>query len=249
MNSMTKPTFDANKLATTVGANGLTVETVVSQPIIKIPVESMVEYEFDQTKFEEYLSSSSSRSSLSRKYKMISQLKKTYMPKKAQNEDSRLIVAEDFTRNTSAHNDSYLVKESSNQSPPALTKRARQRQRQRRTRQIAKALEQTDGVRYHADLESRRHRVVQLSQRPIIHVSAKLTMEEWTIVKRTRSTLKERIQKRRANAAHAHPLSQQRRERKKETVAKEPPKLCQVWIPKSGLIQNQHSELVKTPYP
>ena len=170
MNSMTKPTFDANKLATTVGANGLAVETVLSQPI-KIPVESMVEYEFDQIKFEEYLSSSSSRSSLSRKYKRISQLRKTYMPKKAQNEDSRLIVAEDFTRNTSAHNDSYLVKESSNQSPPALTKRARRRQRQRRARQMAKALEQTDGVRYHADLESRRHRVVQLSQRPITHVS------------------------------------------------------------------------------
>ena len=111
MNSTTKPTFGENKLATTVGANGLAAETVVSQPI-KIPVESMVEYEFDQTKFEEYLSSSSSRSSLSRKYKRISQLRKSYMPKKTQNEDSRLIVAENFIRNTSAHNGSYLVKES-----------------------------------------------------------------------------------------------------------------------------------------
>nr|ABB55277.1 hypothetical protein 10.t00010 [Asparagus officinalis] len=173
MNSITKPTFDANKLATTVGANGLAAETVVSQPIIKIPVESMVEYEFDQTKFEEYLSLSPSRSSLSRKYKMISQLRKTYMPKKSQNEDSRLIVAEDFTRNTSAHNDSYL----------------------------------------------------------------------------THSTLKERIQKRRANAAHARALLQQRQEREKETVTKEPPKFCQVWIPKTRVVQNQHSEPAKTPYP
>ena len=91
--------------------------------------------------------------------------------------------------------------------------------------------------------------MVQLSQQPITHISAKLTTDEWTLVKRARSTLKKRIQKRRANAAHARALLQQRRERKKETVAKEPPKLRQVWIPKSGLIQNQHSEPVKTPYP
>ena len=114
---------------------------------------------------------------------------------------------------------------------------------------MAKALEQTDGVRYHADLESRRHRVVQLSQQPITRISAKTTTEEWTIVKKTRSTLKERIQKRRAKAANAHALSQQRREKRKEMVTKESPKLRQVWIPKSGLMQSQHSEPVKTPYP
>ena len=51
--------FDANKLATTVGANSFTVGAVVSQPRICIPVEEVVEYEFDQLKFEEYLSSSS----------------------------------------------------------------------------------------------------------------------------------------------------------------------------------------------
>nr|ABD63110.1 hypothetical protein 18.t00006 [Asparagus officinalis] len=232
MNSTTEPIPDANKLATTVGANGLAAETVVSQPI-KILVESTVEYEFDQAKFEEYLSSSSSKSSSPHKCRKISSSKNVFKfstPSNAIDEDSRLIVAEDFTRNTSARNDSYLVKESSNQSPPALTKRARQRQRQRHARQIAKALEQTDEVRYHADLESRRHRVVQLSQQPITHISAKLTTDEWIFVKRARSTLKERIQKRRANAALARTLLQQ-------TVAKEPPKLC------------KHSEPVKTPHP
>ena len=100
------------------------------------------------------------------------------MPKKAQNEDSRLIVAENFTRNTSAQNGSYLIEESSNQSPTTLTKRARQRQRQRRTRQIAKAFEQTDGVRYYADLESRKQQVVCSTQRQTTHVSAQFTTNE-----------------------------------------------------------------------
>ena len=175
MNSTIELVPDANKLATMVGANGLAAETIVSQPIIKILVESTVEYEFDQAKFEEYLSSSSVKSSSPRKCRKISSLLKL---SNTTDEDSRLIVTKDSSHNLSAHNDSSPIKESLNQSPPALTKRAHQRQRQRRARQMAKALEQPDGVRYHADLESRRHRVVQLSQRPITHVSAKLTTEE-----------------------------------------------------------------------
>ena len=58
MESITKKdtNFPANNLATTVGATDLAVEIGASQPRILIPVVEEVEYEFDQTKFEEYLS-------------------------------------------------------------------------------------------------------------------------------------------------------------------------------------------------
>ena len=167
-------------------------------------------------------------------------MKKAYTPKKAKNEDSRPIVTEALPRNiipvtpkagSSTHNDSTLIKESFDQSSSTLTKRACYRRRQRHARQLAKALEQTDGVRYYADLESRKHQVVQSPQRQITHISAKF------IVKRARSTLKERIQKRMANTARAHALLQQRREGKKKTVSKEAPKNHKVWIPKSKLVR------------
>ena len=48
MKSMMKATFDENKLATTVGANGLAGEAVVTQPAFKIRVNEEIEYEFDQ---------------------------------------------------------------------------------------------------------------------------------------------------------------------------------------------------------
>ena len=62
MKSMMKLTFPENKLATTVGANGIATDAVVTQPAFKIRVNEEIEYEFDRQKFEEYLSSSSSRS-------------------------------------------------------------------------------------------------------------------------------------------------------------------------------------------
>ena len=47
------------------------MEIIVSQPRIRILVDEEVEYEFDQQKFEEYLSSSSSRSSAPRKRRKV----------------------------------------------------------------------------------------------------------------------------------------------------------------------------------
>ena len=55
-----KTIFPANNLATTVGADDLANEIDASQPRIAIPVVEEVEYEFDQAKFEEYVSSSGS---------------------------------------------------------------------------------------------------------------------------------------------------------------------------------------------
>nr|ABB55309.1 hypothetical protein 12.t00016 [Asparagus officinalis] len=75
-----------------MGANSLSTEAVVPQPQIKILVVEEVEYEFDQAKLEEYLSSSSSRSSSSRKYRKISTSKKAW-------DDSRLIIAKASPRN------------------------------------------------------------------------------------------------------------------------------------------------------
>ena len=73
-------------------------------------------------------------------------------------------------------------------------------------------------------------------------------MEEWVLIKRGCSTFKECIQECRTNVARARALVRQIQERKKETMAKGSPKLYKVWIPKSGVVQNQHSEPVKTPH-
>ena len=67
--------FPANNLATTVGAADLAAEIGASQPRISIPVVEEVEYEFDQQKFEEYLSSSSGSTS-PRKSKKLSSRRK-----------------------------------------------------------------------------------------------------------------------------------------------------------------------------
>nr|ABD63126.1 hypothetical protein 18.t00022 [Asparagus officinalis] len=60
-----------------MGANSLTAKTIVLQPTIKISVAEEVKYEFDQQKFEEYVSSSSSRSTSSRKRRKVSSCRKT----------------------------------------------------------------------------------------------------------------------------------------------------------------------------
>ena len=156
---MTKSTFDANKLATTVGANGLAAETVTSQPRIPIPVEEEVEYEFDQAKFEEYVSSSGSTSP--RKSKKFSSRRKVRWYEEVQNANEALTpidakVASGEVPPTSNQVNPTPADASTVEGVVTLSKRARQRRRQRLARQLTKAMESTDGVRYHADLKSRR---------------------------------------------------------------------------------------------
>ena len=181
--------FDANKLATTVGANSFTAGAVVSQPRICIPVEEVVEYEFDQLKFEEYLSSSSSRSSASRKRRKIN------APVVAVAEPYNALPASN--ESGSADLNSSSIKELSTEGAPILSKRTRQRQRQRCARQLARALESIDGIRYEADLKIRQRQAPQ--QRTDV-LPSKPIANEWIQIKRIRSTLEERIQKHRALA-------------------------------------------------
>ena len=139
--AMKQATFSANKLATTVRANSFAAEAVVPQPMIKIPVFEEVEYEFDQQKFEEYVSSSSSRSaspcrcrkaSSSRKIRWSSDLK-------TQEDDLSAVAVVVTLRNdppasketrSNVRDNSSKVKELPVESAPVLTKRARQRRRQ-----------------------------------------------------------------------------------------------------------------------
>ena len=87
--------FPANNLATTVGATDLAAEIVASQPRILIPVEEEVEYEFDQQKFEEYLSSSSGSTSPLKSKKFSSRRKvRWYEEVQNTNEDLTPIDAE-----------------------------------------------------------------------------------------------------------------------------------------------------------
>ena len=67
--AMNTATFSANKLATTVGANGIATDAVVTQPALKIGVNE--EHELDQQRFKEGLSSSSSRSASPNGYRKV----------------------------------------------------------------------------------------------------------------------------------------------------------------------------------
>ena len=128
-----KTVFHANNLATTVGAADLAAEIVTSQPRIPIPVEEEVEYEFDQAKFEEYLSSSSGSTS-PRKSKKFSSRRKVRWYEEVQN-------ANDVLTPTNAKVASGEVPPTSNEVKPiladastilgvvTLSKRARQRRR------------------------------------------------------------------------------------------------------------------------
>ena len=162
ISTMKKATiFPANNLATTVGANSFTTEAVASQPRIPIPVEEEVEYEFDQQKFEEYLSSSSKSTSprKSKSPKLSSKRKlRWYEEVEAANEDLAPFDAEAASGEISPSNQvrSALAESSVAEGVVTLSKRARQRQRQRLAKQIAKAMESVDGIRYNTDLKNRR---------------------------------------------------------------------------------------------
>ena len=97
-------------------------------------------------------------------------------------------------------------------------------------RQLAKAMESTDGVRFNADLKNRRGKQPQQSMNGD---SSKPPTNEWVRVKRNRSTLEERIRKRRAMSAQARAQVQEARKRLQKEVPKKPPPTRQVWRPKS----------------
>nr|ABB55329.1 hypothetical protein 12.t00047 [Asparagus officinalis] len=226
-------TFTANKLATTVGANSLAAEVVVPQLTIKIPVAEEVEYEFDQQKFEEYVSSSSSRSASPCRCRNVSSSQKIRRSPDLKNQEINLpIVNATVVRyngpptsneTRSADLNSFANKESTTEGALTLSKRARQRQRQHLARQFAKALDQMDGLHYQADLELRKRQVANLSPRPASESSSRSPINEWVRVQRTRSTLEERTQKRRALSAQARAQVQEARRRLQKEVAKKPP--------------------------
>ena len=119
--------------------------------MIKIPVEEAVEYEFDQQKYEEYLSSSSSRSSASRKRRKIN------APVAAVVEPCNALPASNESGSTNPKSSS--IKEFSIEGAPTLSKRACQRQHQRLARQLVRALDSINGIRYEADLKIRQRQV------------------------------------------------------------------------------------------
>nr|ABB55283.1 hypothetical protein 10.t00026 [Asparagus officinalis]ABB55285.1 hypothetical protein 10.t00028 [Asparagus officinalis] len=249
MESITKKdtNFPANNLATTVGATDLAAEIGASQPRIQIPVVEEVEYEFDQTKFEEYLSSSSRSTSprKSKKSKFSSNKKvRWYEEVEATNDDLISIdakVASGEAPPTS--NQIKLVPTNSSITKGAVTlsKRARQRQRQRLAKQIAKAMESTDGVRYNADLKNKRGKQ---PQQQMNGAPSKSPMMEWVRVKRNRSTLEERIRKRRALSAQARVQAEEARRKLQKEVAKKPPPTRKVWRPKSeAAVQTKKQQL------
>ena len=127
--------FPANNLATTVGAADLAAEIGASQPRIQIPVVEEVEYEFDQTKFEEYLSSSS-RSTSPRKSKKskFSSRRKTRWYEDVENTNEDLApfdakVASGEIPPIPNQVGSALANPSAAGGVMTLSKRARQRQR------------------------------------------------------------------------------------------------------------------------
>ena len=138
---MNQSIFTTNKLATTVGANSFAAKAVVPQPTIKIPVFEEVEYEFDQQKFEEYISSSSSRSSSCKRRKTTAVKNMTSDPKtKADDLNPKAVEdsspASKETR-SNVRDNSSKVKELPVESAPVLTKKAHQRRRQHLTCQFA----------------------------------------------------------------------------------------------------------------
>ena len=83
-----------------------------------------------------------------------------------------------------------------------LTEKARQRRCQHLARQFAKALDQVDGLCYQADLEFRKRQVAKPPPQQASESSSQPSINKWVRVKRTRSTLKERIQKHHVLLAH-----------------------------------------------
>ena len=138
---MKQSIFTANKLATTVGVNSLATEAVVPQPTIKIPVAEEVEYEFDQQKFEEYISSSSSRSAPPHKRRKISSSHKIrrFPDLKTQEVDLHVVATTvapcndppTFKETRSTDLNSFVIKEPTAEGGPTLSRRARQRKHQR----------------------------------------------------------------------------------------------------------------------
>ncbi|ONK73240.1 uncharacterized protein A4U43_C04F28830 [Asparagus officinalis] len=244
MTSM-KIIFPANNLATTMGATDLAAEIVASQPRISIPVEEEVEYEFDQQKFKDYLSSSSGSTSPLKSKKLSSRRKvRWYEEVQNANEDLTPIdakVALGEVPPTSNQVKAVLANSSAAEGVVTLSKRARQRRHQRLARQFAKAMESTDGIRYNADLKNRRGKQ---PQQPMNASSSKPPTNEWIRVKQNRSTLEERIRKRRALLAQARAQVQEARKRLQKEVAKKSPLIRQVWRPKSkAVIQAKEKSL------
>ena len=231
---MKTATFTENKLATTVGANDLAPEIVVTQPAFKIRVNEEVEYEFDQKKFEEYLSSSSSRSASPNRRKKTSASKNVRGTSNSKNQEPSaafaprnvpMLLSVVKTANPALPSTSKAMDDAT----PILSKRALQRRRQRLAQQLAKARESKDGVRYAEDLKSRQRQ----EQRQAINLPSKTEASEWIRVKRNRSTLEERIKKRRALLAHARLLLKKAEEMQQETAVKAPTTSKRVWVPKS----------------
>ena len=135
MTSMKKTIFPANNLATTVGATDLAAEIGTSQPRISIPVVEEVEYEFDQQKFEGYLSSSSGSTS-PRKSKKLSSRRKTRWFEDVENTNEDLTPLDAKAASGEIppipnQVGSALANPSAAGGVVTLSKRARQRQRQR----------------------------------------------------------------------------------------------------------------------
>ena len=230
------PTFPANNLATTVGATDLTAEIGASQPRISIPVVEEVEYEFDQQKYEEYVSSSGSTSSpKSKKFQKFSSRRKVRWCEEVEATNDDLTPFDAEVASGEVLPASKQVK-SAVEGVVILSKRARQRQRQRLAKQFAKAMESVDGVRYHADLKNKRGKQPQQQMKD---GSSKPSTMEWVRVKRDRSTLEERIRKRRALSAQARAKAEEARRKLQREVAEKQPSTRKVWKPKSGVVQTK----------
>ena len=222
-----KTVFHANNLATTVGADDLANEIDASQPRIAIPVVEEVEYEFDQAKFEEYVSSSGSTSP--RKSKFSSRRKvRWYEEVEATNEDLAPFDAKVPSGEIPPIPNQVgaaLANPSAAEGMVTLSKRARQRQRQRFTKQFAKAMESVGGIHYNADLKNKRGKQ---PQQQMNGTSSKPPTMEWVRVKRNRSTLEERIRKRRALSAQAGAQAEEARRKLQKEGAKKSPSTSKV---------------------
>jgi hypothetical protein len=123
-------------MATTVGASICSDDMVVAQSdkiVAGTMVESLV-IEFDQAKYEEYLSSNSSSPRSARKCRQVSHEPRVQMVETGTIPESLKVQDEEKMP---------LVEETNISS---LSKRARQRRRQARAKQVARALTSFDGL-------------------------------------------------------------------------------------------------------
>nr|ABB55289.1 hypothetical protein 10.t00033 [Asparagus officinalis] len=203
-------------MATIVGANSLAAEVVVTQPTFKIRVNEEIEYEFDQQKFEESASPSRSRKvSSSRNTRGVSGLKiKDPLAAAAPMPHDVPATSKEVE---AVDPDSSSAMKITDEGTLILSKRTRQRRRQRLARQLVKDSESMDGIRYNEDLKSRQRRE---QQRRTTNPSSKAETNEWVRVKKTHSTLEERIKKRHTLLAHARVLLRKAEEMQKEETAK-----------------------------